>query len=180
MKSSNLSTKERIQKTSHVIAIILKIARIVCSITGGLIIGGIVFVFLFGNTPLITVHGSTILSSPFGNSFLAKYNTRDLLTICFCLLFSLLFTILMLKQAYQIFKDISKEATPFNPKHISEIRKMAIFYLLAACNNVQTGPGANFDITPNIIGIVGAAMLWCIALIFQYGCELQKESDETL
>jgi hypothetical protein len=180
MDKQNLSTKERIQKTSHVIAVLLKIAQIMCFVAGGIVIGGMIYITLFGNTPILKVTGHVVVRSPFSSSFLAKYNTKDLLTMCSCLLFSLLFTLLMLKQAFKIFSDISTEATPFNPAHIKRIRKMAIFYLLAACNNVEGSAGANFDITPNVIGIVGAAMLWCIALIFQYGCELQKESDETL
>ena len=32
----------------------------------------------------------------------------------------------------------------------------------------------------NIIGIIVAIIIYCISLIFSYGCDLQKESDETL
>jgi hypothetical protein len=32
----------------------------------------------------------------------------------------------------------------------------------------------------NFAGVLGALMFWCISLIFEYGCELQKQSDETL
>jgi len=32
----------------------------------------------------------------------------------------------------------------------------------------------------HVIGIIVAVIIYCISLIFSYGCDLQRESDETL
>lgn len=33
---------------------------------------------------------------------------------------------------------------------------------------------------PNLIGLVMSLVLYCLSLIFEYGCDLQQLSDETL
>ena len=32
----------------------------------------------------------------------------------------------------------------------------------------------------NVVGLIVGIIIYCISLIFDYGCELQQQSDETL
>lgn len=90
-----------------------------------------------------------------------------------------------------IFKDISRECTPFSINHVKKLKLISkliialnilipivrvVYYLLFALNTNQ-----NVTITDvNVGNIVFAAILYCLALIFEYGVELQQQADETL
>ena len=87
-----------------------------------------------------------------------------------------------------IFKDMSRGATPFTTKNANRLRVISL--LLIALSIVIpplkmlltmiffTSVKAYFSI--NAGQIVFAIMFFCLALIFEYGAELQRESDETL
>lgn len=53
-----------------------------------------------------------------------------------------------------------------------------VYYLLRGIHEGETG----FAIIENsgIIGLILAAVVYALAMIFQYGCQLQQEIDETL
>ncbi|MCL2083839.1 MAG: DUF2975 domain-containing protein [Oscillospiraceae bacterium] len=87
-----------------------------------------------------------------------------------------------------IFKDISRGTTPFTTINANRLRVISL--LLLALSIVIpplkmlltmiffTSVRAFFSIS--IGQIVCAVMFVCLALIFEYGAELQRESDETL
>ena len=80
--------------------------------------------------------------------------------------------------AKRIFGCIGKGNSPFTDTTAAQIRKIALFVLLFAVFSVLSV----FKITFSsfFICAVFALILYCISLIFDYGCELQQEIDETL
>ena len=82
-------------------------------------------------------------------------------------------------QAQNIFKDISKDGSPFEMKHVKRIKRVAFLYLIISLIDSETS-AISISISFNMVGIVGALMFYCIALVFEYGCALQQESDEIL
>lgn len=91
--------------------------------------------------------------------------------------------------AFRVFHDIQKEYTPFTQKNVRRFK--AIAWLLLASNVVLPlaqgqlymrlpGKGGGFQAQVDFTGIVCSAILFCLARVFQYGCELQRFSDETL
>lgn len=69
----------------------------------------------------------------------------------------------------KVFKALGKSDSPFRPEVVNNIR--IVFVLISILLVLQSG---------FFVGAIVALSLWCIFLIFEYGCELQRQSDETL
>ena len=68
----------------------------------------------------------------------------------------------------KVFKDIKEGYSPFQDSVIKNMKiAFVIITLLALDNSI-------------LIGIFTGFSLWCVVCVFEYGCELQKQSDETL
>lgn len=92
--------------------------------------------------------------------------------------------------ARRIFRDIEQEYTPFLEKHVRRLSTIA-WLLLASSLLFPLLQVSAFLLLPSLgrgtltaemdlLGVICAALLFCVARIFQYGCELQRFSDETL
>lgn len=178
MKTSKTIT-DKIKSMSKVLSIILKIARIACYVGIGISVIGIIYVMIFGNVNLLLLNGNIILHSPFTSSNISDINTVQLITIVVVGIITMTLMAKLFRQAENIFKDIRMDSSPFEMKHVKRIKRIAILYLIISLFNFETS-AASFAVSLNVVGIVGALMFWCIALIFEYGCALQKESDELL
>lgn len=173
------STTEIIKSTSRVLAVLFKIARIFCFVGIGVLSAGILYVMIFGNIDLIVLGGDVVVKSPYAMFNIDGVDNWQLIFMSFAGLTSFILLSILFKDARDIFKDISVDSSPFEMKQVKRIRKIAIFYFIVTLLDFQTGE-LSFSLGMNLIGIVGALMFWCISMIFEYGCELQKESDETL
>ena len=68
----------------------------------------------------------------------------------------------------KVFKTFQESYSPFQPK---VIRNLRITFILLTLYTLSTSLG---------IGLIVGLASWCVLNIFEYGCELQKQSDETL
>ena len=68
----------------------------------------------------------------------------------------------------RIFKEFRESYSPFQPKIIKNLR---ITLILLTLYTLASSMG---------IGLIVGLASWCVFNIFEYGCELQKQSDETL
>lgn len=68
----------------------------------------------------------------------------------------------------KVFKIFQESYSPFQPK---VIRNLRITFILLTLYTLSTSLG---------IGLIAGLASWCVLNIFEYGCELQKQSDETL
>lgn len=68
----------------------------------------------------------------------------------------------------KVFKEIRESYSPFRQSVIKNLKVIFVLVTLLALNNSLA-----------IALIVGLAF-WCVIQIFEYGCELQRQSDETL
>ncbi|HEY5536631.1 MAG TPA: hypothetical protein VIL99_17075 [Ignavibacteria bacterium] len=180
MKASKTITY-RIKSMSKTLSIIFKIARIACYIGIGISIVCIIYLIIFGNTELklLILSGKVTMSSPFTNSNIFNLDIKQLITIVIAGIISMILMANLFRQVENIFKDIHVDSSPFEMKQVKRIKRVAILYLIISLINFETS-ATSIMISLNLVGIVGALMFWCIALIFEYGCALQKESDETL
>ncbi len=64
----------------------------------------------------------------------------------------------------RMFRDIRRGETPFEEKNVRRLKVVALLAVLML-NSSTIALGAAF---------------WCIALVFDYGCRLQQQADETL
>lgn len=68
----------------------------------------------------------------------------------------------------KVFREIKESYSPFQP---SVIKNLKIAFILIVILSLQSSL---------LIGAVIGFSLWCTLHIFEYGCELQKQSDEIL
>lgn len=82
--------------------------------------------------------------------------------------------------------QIRKGFTPFTHENTTRIKKVAIITAILSIVGSYSDSLVDYytigELTwrVNIIGMIVAIIVYCISLIFSYGCDLQKESDETL
>ena len=132
------------------------------------------------------------------SSFLAAFNVtanngttisieaRSLLIMFVYMLIDTLLISLAIFLVYAVFNGIMKGLTPFLPENTARIKKIAL--IVAILSIVGSYSDALVDYYTigeltwrvNIIGMIVAIIIYCISLIFSYGCDLQRESDETL
>lgn len=87
---------------------------------------------------------------------------------------------------HAIFSNIRKADTPFTRQNTLRLKIIAL--IAAFLSIVGSCSDALVDYYTigepawkiNIAGLIMALILYCISLIFSYGCDLQQESDETL
>lgn len=68
----------------------------------------------------------------------------------------------------KVFKEIRESYSPFRPKIVKNLKVIFVLITLISLRSSL------------LIGAVIGFSLWCVLNIFEYGCELQKQSDETL
>lgn len=71
----------------------------------------------------------------------------------------------------RIFQDMAREGTPFRTVQVHRMKTIALLIFLSSFINL-------FSI--QLSTWVVALLIWVMALVFDYGCHLQRESDETL
>ena len=87
---------------------------------------------------------------------------------------------------HAIFKDIQKGNSPFLDQNTTRIKRIAIIAIILSIVGSSSDALVDYftigELTwkVNIIGLIASIIIYCIALIFRYGCDLQQESDETL
>ena len=68
----------------------------------------------------------------------------------------------------KVFKDIKESYSPFRPEIVKSLKVVFVLITMLSLRSSL------------LIGAVVGFSLWCVFQIFEYGCELQRQSDETL
>lgn len=68
----------------------------------------------------------------------------------------------------KVFKDIKEGYSPFQPSILKNMKVAFVIITLLSIGNSL------------LIGALIGFSLWCVVCVFEYGCELQRQSDETL
>lgn len=71
----------------------------------------------------------------------------------------------------RMLRDISRSETPFEQIHVKRMKRIAILVFIASFVNFLSIQANEWLI---------AAVVWLLAMVFDYGCLLQQEADETL
>ncbi len=94
----------------------------------------------------------------------------------------------MLFLAWMVFRNISRDYTPFSPKHTVYLMVISLLMLnytiiVPPVEMLLTeilAPDVTASFSLELSGIIFAFIFYCLALIFEYGRLLQKQSDETM
>lgn len=89
--------------------------------------------------------------------------------------------IIAIVSCLRLLMSIRRDESPFTERNGGKIRTIGIAFMLLepvqiTLMLVQSG---EFSVGSSIMFSAGIVM-YCISLVFRYGCELQQESDETL
>ena len=177
-------TKQKIAKTSKMVAVVLKISFILALVAMGLLLLGMGFLAFENSsdstslmqTFTVAASGTSATGVAVGNLIISF----GLGVISLATMFMVLFTL------YRLFVNISKEHTPFTEVNVKIMKKVAVWTVITCfvdfiangiADRILTG---EVTFTFNFIWLVVAATIYGIALIFDYGCQLQQQSDETL
>lgn len=174
----------KISSTSRRISLLLKIGSFAMLIVTALALVGI-GILSFSETAT-------------RDSFLAAFNTtasngmtleiipQNLFVMFFFMVAYSVCMCIVLYSTHLIFKNVSEEYTPFKHKHIVRIKRIAFMVIgLSILGSFSDGLFGLFTINElawhiDFSGIVLGIVIYCLALFFDYGCELQRQSDETL
>ena len=174
--------KGKIQKTSKILGALFKIGGIV------LIMAMVLLVVLMVIAPSLNFEsdGEVInvwdVSIPMDGSV---GNFRALMMVT--LLGSGIMAAILFVASF-IFNDISREGAPFTKKNSNKIRIISLL-LITQCIVIPPlqllivmifSPATEVSAPINLGFIIVAAIFFCLALIFEYGADLQRQSDETL
>lgn len=106
------------------------------------------------------------------------------LRLCTAVIYLLLSLVVV--QVQKIFFDIGYEYTPFQPIHVKRLRRGALYSLLYSLGYYGINEWA-FQMKALAQRPVIAAgyfllpvLIYCFSLILDYGCQLQRQADETL
>ena len=163
-----------LKKSAHFISIILNIGCVIFGIFSVSLFAGIMVIIcahLFSAEMFEMVWENAVREGK-----MISFGQGVLFFIC-CL-GKLVCTFLALYHAKRIFSCIGKGNSPFTPETGVQIRKIALYVLLFAVFSVISVFKMSFS-SFFMCGL-SALILLCISLIFDYGCELQQEIDETL
>ncbi len=177
-------TQQKIQTAGKKAALILRAGSLVSAAVAALALFAIcILLFSVGETKasflsafdVTASNGTTIRMAPDSLLLLFVFMLADAVLITFILFF-----------VYSIFRNIAADGLPFTRANAVLIRKTAVICillgLLGSCSDSLVdyytigAPGWNVNLTGLVMGLA----LYCLSLIFAYGCDLQQLSDETL
>ncbi len=191
-------TKERIHKFSKIIYILAKVGKIGCYVGIGLCIAGFIWMMAMGRPDgSIKVSSNFVIEAPTAGLSISEdgnelpMNITAVSALLSYLLTVIIFSLCIFRHVEQLFRRIYTSHTPFEMDNARQIRKISILMILVAIipNIVGVSVGATlsrfYDSTMHIkaynsFDIFVVLMFFCVAEIFNYGCELQQQADETL
>lgn len=153
---------QRLQKISRITFVVLTILQVLLVLAAlGVILAGI---FCGENfTSMLNLLFSAIAQD--------VLTAGTLVFLIFCVVAKLALYFAVLTLAGQMFRDFSREDSPFRQIHVRRMRWIALLIFVASFINL---------FSMQITSWIAALLIWCVSIVFDYGCQLQQESDETL
>ncbi len=177
-------SQEKIMSMSKKISIVLKLGFIVSNLIVILSLIAIGILVLSGEDTKSSFLAAFHVTANNGTTI--SIEARSLLIMFSFMLIDTMLISLAIFFVYAIFDEIRKGFTPFTHENTARIKKVAIITAILSIVGSYSDSLVDYytigELTwrVNIIGMIVAIIVYCISLIFSYGCDLQKESDETL
>lgn len=169
----------KIKKISKVMYAIMNIAMILLV----MVIVGVALTLILS----LPVPASASLITEWGTfSFGSMAENFDAILVAIILRSGFMAAILFMTSL--IFRDISRDDHPFSRKHSDRLKIIALLVIALVLVvppfqmllTMIIAPDSHAGASINLSGLVYSAVFYCLALIFEYGAELQQLSDETL
>ncbi len=166
----NKETKlANLKKTCKVFAVISRILEIVSYVGAGISAASIIALYAGPKYIGVKIDGTDQIDSFF--VFLEeKFDETTAWTIFLIILtVLLLLTGLVIRKVGDLFRNINKEYSPFVSENVRLIKVIAVIFAVVTLIEIGVIPA-----------VLTGFVIWAIALLFDYGCELQTESDEII
>ena len=164
----------KIARQSEVILVLAKVARIILYVLLGLSILLLISTWVPGDQPILKIGGIQVyatipLRSLLGSGIAGQVKSlTDSRIDLSAQMVAFVLAQVMLRMVTKLFTRIRESKSPFTEDVVKIIKVLAILL------------GLVVGVDNSILGIVVAFVIYTFALIFQYGAELQNQSDETL
>lgn len=182
MSESNVKI-QKIQKTSKNAWILVRIAKVFCIVMSVIAIGcGCGFIgaknYLDQELATAIVTGELSTEDLYINAGgfldralnLAKVDSVALTLGVYLIVLGIILVCfaIVLHFMGKVFKNIMESYSPFRPEIVKSLKVVFVLITVLALRSSL------------LIGAIIGFSLWCVFHIFEYGCELQRQSDETL
>ncbi|MDO5846305.1 MAG: hypothetical protein Q4Q04_05210 [Methanocorpusculum sp.] len=188
------ATEEKIEKSSHTACIVLRIARVCVWVLAAALlfialVSGIIYLGLGGEEFMNAMDGGEMVSDLAGvtGSYSADTVIKLLIVATFSAVVYLGLLLGLLYTAGAFFSATRKALTPFLVENAERIRIMAVLILLASVVPTLMDAVSSLIIglkpdlfTFSLEGLILSIILFCVGVLFEHGCHLQQEADETL
>jgi len=174
--------KGKILKTSKILGVILK--------TGGiaLVMAMVILIVIMIIAPSLNLESVEEVINVWDVSMPLDGSVGNFRALMMVTLIGSGIMVAILFVASSIFKNIGREGAPFTKENSNKIRLISILLvtqtlvipLLQLLTVMILSPATNASAPINLGTIFFAGMFFCLALVFEYGAELQRQSDETL
>jgi len=135
---------------------------------------------------IIAILAPDIMDNFTGVEVVGDVTSGEIRILAIVLSVNVIITGIMFILLYRMFQNM-RETSPFTEENVKTMKLLAlllfIFGILAPMMNMIANSLMDNVSIPEWVGmevIIGAVIFYCLSLIFQYGTELQKESDQTL
>lgn len=176
--------QEKIKRSSRIMAIIVKVLYI--SLIIGMCVPIAIVIWVASNPGMDTLSVGKIKVLSMQGQLLSS--ASDVMAEMCTIIVAGIFLFFILLTAYRIFRSIAETVLPFSIENSARLKKIGInlmvysFVLPIARAGFYASFSSNKAIqtTFDIPFIALALVFIFIALVFDYGAELQRQSDETL
>ena len=165
----NKDTKlANLQKTSKVFAVIAKIIEVVNYVGAAICAAAIPVLFINQDKLKYFISGQE--DDQFFQMLSKNMEYKSAMVIFLIFLIALtLVTAYLFRKIGTLFRNINEDYSPFIPENVKLIKIIAVFVAVFMLLETSIVPA-----------VMSGLMIWAVALLFDYGCELQTESDEIL
>lgn len=178
------SIQEKIQKNSKVMAIVLKVISISLIIGICVPVAFLIWIAVKPDVNITSIAGLDIYAA----TGQALTSTGEVIAEMCTIIVSGILVLRMFIKAYRMLNSISKEAAPFSKSNVNKIKGIGTLLLVYAfvVPIARAGfyrsfaPTINTKTSFDVSFVLLALMFFFIATVFDYGAELQRESDELL
>lgn len=178
------TVQEKISKSSKLVALVLGIVCTLTAIMVALLIISLGILSFSNNALALSLQKAFAVFTSSGSVEIPSIET--LMILFLFAIVQLLLLLLISYSLFRVFKNIKNQYTPFEEKQVVRLKKVAFLTLLMCIvstifdkiGHLLLYGTMSFGI--DIIWLVLTMVIICLTHIFAYGCQLQKQSDETL
>jgi hypothetical protein len=176
--------QQKIAKTGKFVSIILFATRVLAILTSLLFLVAIGVLLFSNNTLSSSLQDTFTITSSIGS--IESLPPRTLALLFLFAIIQLIILVWMLSILYHIFSDISCNYTPFEKKQVTRMKQVTtLTFIMCIITNIFDWIGSVLLheiplLKLDIMWLGIAIVIYCIAHIFDYGYQLQIQSDETL